>query len=128
MWTDTSMSDDRPGAGFGSEQGKTPPPSGAVTDIERLRDQILACDRELIRVLGQRRDLVREVGELKASLGFPVTDPQREATVVRRAAELARTAGLDEELVRDLIWKIMASARDQQNSPAGGSVSEQEGR
>ena len=126
MWTGTSMSDGQPDAGAGSGPGATSPPPSPETDIKRLRDQILACDQELIRVLARRRELVREIGALKASLGFPVTDPQREATVVRRAAELARAAGLDEELVRDLIWKIMASARDQQNSPARGSDSKRE--
>ena len=87
--------------------------------LERLRGEILDCDRELLRILGRRRDLVHEIGRLKAALGFPVTDPQREAAVVRRAAELARASGLDEELVRDLIWKIMASSRDQQYAPEG---------
>ena len=43
-----------------------------------------------------------------------MTDPQREAAVVRRAAVLARDCGLDEELVRDLIWKVIASARAKQ--------------
>ena len=85
--------------------------------LKRLRHEILDCDRELVRILGRRRDLVHEVGRLKAALGAPVTDPRREAVVVRRAAVLARESSLDEELVRDLIWKIMASSRDQQYSP-----------
>ncbi len=85
--------------------------------LERLRNEILDCDRERVRIVGGRRDLVREIGRLKEALGFPVTDPQREAAVVRRAAELARASGLDEELVRDLIWKIMASSRDLQYAP-----------
>ena len=88
------------------------------TELERLRDEILACDRELVRVLARRRDLVREVGALKTRLGRQVTDPRREAVVVRRAATLARSAGVDEELVRNLIWQIMASARKQQSPPA----------
>lgn len=74
----------------------------------------MECDRELVEVLRRRRDLVREVGALKASLGFPVTDPRHEARVVRRAAELAREAGLDEELIRNLVWSIMSAARSQQ--------------
>ena len=41
-------------------------------------------------------------------------DAAREAAVVRRAAALARDAGIDEELVRDVIWRIMASAREEQ--------------
>ncbi len=86
-------------------------------ELERLRDRILACDRELVRILARRKDLVREVGALKVRLGRQVTDPGREAIVVRRAARLARSAGVDEELVRNLIWQIMASARRQQYPP-----------
>ncbi len=87
--------------------------------LELLRDRIMACDRELVEVLQRRRDLVREIGALKARMGVPVTDPRREAQVVRRAAQLARAAGLDEELVRNLIWSIMSAARSQQHDPAG---------
>ena len=99
--------------GPGSEGAGSP----AAGELERLREEILDCDHELIRVLARRRDLVREVGALKARHGLQVTDPKREAAVVRRAATLARNAGVDEELVRNLIWKIMASAREQQHAP-----------
>ena len=79
-----------------------------------LRDAVLQCDRKLIEILARRRDLVIRIGDLKKRRGLPVTDPQREAAVVRRAAVLARDSGLDEELVRDLIWKVIASARTRQ--------------
>ena len=82
--------------------------------LERLRRDITDCDRELIAVVRRRLDLAKEVGEVKAGLGIPVTDPRREAAVVRRAAELARQAGLDEELIRSLIWQVMSSARARQ--------------
>ena len=55
-----------------------------------------------------------EIGRTKAELGLPVMDPAREAAVVRRVAALAREKGVDEELARDVIWKIMASARETQ--------------
>lgn len=92
--------------------------------MDRLRERIMECDRELVEVLRRRRDLVREVGVLKASLGIPVTDPQREAQVVRRAAELAREADLDEELIRNLIWSIMSAARIQQTAPGKPGMEE----
>lgn len=111
------MSDDRH-----EKRGTGPPPEASAsgnTDLERLREEILACDRELVRVLARRKELVREVGVLKARLGRQVTDPGREAEVARRAATLARSSGVDEELVRNLIWQIMAAARKQQYpSPA----------
>lgn len=83
-------------------------------ELARLRDEILQCDRNLVAVMARRRALVHRIGAAKRRMGLPVTDPAREATVARRAAEMAREAGLDEELVRDLVWKLMAAARAEQ--------------
>ena len=82
--------------------------------LAELRSAIEALDAELVRLVGERRALVLEVGRLKSELGMPVLDPNREAAVVRRAAALAREAGEDEELVRDVIWRIIAAARYEQ--------------
>jgi chorismate mutase len=80
--------------------------------LEELRTQIEAVDRELVMLIGKRRDLVLEVGRAKEQLGRPVLDPTQEAKVVRRAAEIARELDIDEELTRDVIWRIIAAARD----------------
>lgn len=71
----------------------------------------MKLDDDLIQLIGRRRDLVLEIGKLKEELGLPVMDPAREANVVRRAAEQSRKLGVDEELTRDVIWRIIASAR-----------------
>lgn len=90
----------------------------AEARLEELRTRIRALDEELITLVGRRRDLVLEIAEAKEELGLPVLDPSQEARVVRRAAELARELGVDEELTRDVIWRIMASARDAQEGRA----------
>ncbi len=82
--------------------------------LEELRTLIESIDRELVALIGKRRDLVIEVGRAKEALGLPVMDPPQEAKVVRRAAEIARDLGVDEELTRDVIWRIIAAARDAQ--------------
>jgi chorismate mutase len=82
--------------------------------LEGLRERIRALDRELIRLVGDRRALALEIGSVKEALGLPVLDPAQEARVVRRAAETARELGVDEEVTRDVIWRIIASARDAQ--------------
>jgi chorismate mutase len=82
--------------------------------LEELRARIVELDEELVDLIGERRSLVQEIGRIKAELGLPVLDPAREAAVVRRAAALARDKEIDEELVRDVIWRIMASAREEQ--------------
>lgn len=91
-----------------------PADTDAQQRLDELRARIRAVDEELVRVVGRRRDLVVEIGRAKAELGLPVLDPSQEARVVRRAAEIARTLNVDEELTRDVIWRIIASARDEQ--------------
>lgn len=86
----------------------------AAERLAELRERIIALDEAIVELVGERRDLVLEVGRLKAALGLPVLDPRREAEVVRRAARMARERGVDEEVVRDVIWRIIASARDVQ--------------
>jgi chorismate mutase len=86
--------------------------------LEELRTQIEALDRDLVTLIGKRRELVVEIGRAKAELGRPVLDPPQEAKVVRRAAEIARELGVDEELTRDVIWRIIAAARDAQEGRA----------
>jgi len=83
-------------------------------ELDRLRARIRDVDQELVRLVGERRDLAIAIGRAKQALGLPVLDPPQEARVVRRAAELAREAGVDEEAVRDVLWRIIASARDAQ--------------
>ena len=98
-------------------ESQTPPGPQGSPDQERLtdvRERIMVLDDELIRLIGERRDLVLEAGRIKEALGLPVMDPAREAIVVRRAAERARELGVDEELARDVVWRIIASARSAQ--------------
>lgn len=88
-------------------------------NLDELRDRIIELDDELIRLIGARRDVVLEIGRMKRELGLPVMDPAREARVVRRVAERSRELGVDEELTRDVIWRIISSARDTQNERTG---------
>ncbi len=83
--------------------------------FEELRERIIAVDDEIIKLIGERRDLALEIGRIKESLGLPILDPAREARVVRRVAERARALGVDEELARDVIWRILSSSRQTQS-------------
>src|SRR5690606_23241313 len=89
-------------------------PARQHEELDRLRERIQAVDRELVGLVGERRDLALQIGKLKEALGLPVLDPPQEARVVRRAAEMARELGTDVELVRDVIWRIVAAARSAQ--------------
>lgn len=82
--------------------------------LQELRRRISEVDDRLIQVIGERRAIAVEIGRLKEGLGLPVMDPGREARVVRDAAARARALGVDEEMTRDVIWRIISSARSTQ--------------
>ncbi|MBI4519507.1 MAG: chorismate mutase [Gemmatimonadetes bacterium] len=90
--------------------------------LRELRDQIAELDAGLVRLIGERRRLAIEIGVVKSTLGLPVLDPQREAEVVRHAAAMARELGVDEELTRDVLWRIIASARSAQSVNSGNQA------
>ena len=98
----------------GQPDGPGGQPDGPRVELDGLREEIRALDAELVDLVDRRRDLAIRIGRLKTELGLPVMDPSQEARVVRRAAEIARDAGVDEEMIRDIVWRIIASARDAQ--------------
>jgi chorismate mutase len=80
-------------------------------ELQRLRGDIERIDREIIALLAERVKLAREVGVAKRAAALPVLDPSREAAVVRRAGQLARELGVDEEDVRYIFWHVIGLAR-----------------
>ncbi len=94
-------------------------------ELDTLRDRIMELDDEIIRLIGERRTLAVEIGRVKQELGLPVLDPPREARVVRRVAVRARELGVDPELARDVIWRIISSTRQAQSGePSWGGSGE----
>ncbi len=85
-------------------------------ELQRLRERIAELDDRLVRTISERRNLNIAVGQLKAAMGLPVLDPAQEAKVVRNAANRARELGVDEEMMRDVMWRIIAFARNVQEA------------
>ena len=88
--------------------------------LVRLREVMSEVTDRLIELMGERRSLAIEIGRVKKELGLPVLDPAREARMVRQAAERARELDVDPEMARDIIWRIIASAREAQGGSRPG--------
>jgi len=94
----------------------------ADVELLKLRLEIDAVDRAIVEAVGMRVLLGTRIGEIKKERGLPVLDPAREAAVVRRAAERARDAGLDEEAVREIFWRLIGLSRRTQRDEPGGTL------
>ncbi|HEV7617865.1 MAG TPA: chorismate mutase, partial [Burkholderiaceae bacterium] len=78
--------------------------------LEPLREQIDAIDKQILDLLNRRARIAQEVGHLKAETNAPVFRPEREAQVLRSAAERnpGPLAGSD---VQTIFREIMSACR-----------------
>src|SRR5688572_29087047 len=84
--------------------------------LERTRAAINDVDEALIQLLAERMRLARRAQALRTEGGVGGVDPGREAKVLRLAGERARKAGLPEEPVRDVYWRIVALCTPKQDT------------
>lgn len=82
-----------------------------LMQLTALREEIELLDATLVDTIARRMTLAKEIRVVKQRAGQPVLDPAREAAVVARASARARAAGLPEDEIRALYWKLMALAR-----------------
>ncbi len=83
----------------------------AVADqLGELRRAIDASDDELVRLLSERADVVRRIGELKAAAATPTYAPDRERTILDGVAEI-NPGPLSAEHIRDIFREIISACR-----------------
>lgn len=70
-------------------------PTVVPAELGEVRASIDNIDAALVHLLAERFKCTQRVGHLKADLGLPASDPDREAQQIRRLRALAEDAGLD---------------------------------
>ena len=77
-------------------------------ELARLRGSIDNLDSALVCLLAERFKITQRGGELKAELGLPPADPQREAQQIERLRRLADEANLDPEFAEKFLTFIVS--------------------
>ena len=77
-------------------------------EILQLRASIDNIDGALTYLLAERFKITRRVGQLKAALGLPPADPERDRAQIARMKEIALTAGLDPDFAEQFREFIVA--------------------
>lgn len=77
-------------------------------ELARLRGSIDNLDSALIYLLAERFKITRRVGQLKAEVGLPPADPEREASQIERLRTVAQDAHLDPEFAEKLLNFIVS--------------------
>ena len=81
-------------------------------DLKDLRDKIDVLDTELIRLLNERADLVRDVGEIKRAGGLEIYAPEREEALLSALVAKSQKLGgrLPAESLRAIYREIMSAS------------------
>lgn len=75
--------------------------------LNHLRDQIDAVDKQILNLLAQRLALVEQVGEVKSEHGLPIYAPDREAAMLASRRAEADKIGVPPQLIEDILRRTM---------------------
>lgn len=79
--------------------------------VKTLRERVDEVDSELVRLLNERAQLVREMGAYKQEAGIPLFDPKREEEILSKVAE-ENPGPIYDSSMRDIFELIMHRIRD----------------
>ena len=89
-------------------------------ELSQLRKSIDNIDAALIHLLAERFRTTQQVGQLKATLSMPPSDPAREAAQIERLRTLAKEADLDPEFAEKFLEFILAEVIQHHQELAAG--------
>ena len=69
-----------------------------MSDIENLRDKMDEITLEMIKLLKQRTEIAKEIGDVKKNLGLNVTDEKRENILRANVVSLCKEIGIDQAI------------------------------
>ena len=78
-----------------------------AVELNELRDQIDAVDKQILDLLAERLALVEKVGEVKSEHGLPIYAPDREAAMLASRRKEAEKKGVPPQLIEDILRRTM---------------------
>ncbi|PMM03644.1 bifunctional chorismate mutase/prephenate dehydrogenase [Vibrio kanaloae] len=78
-----------------------------AVELNELRDQIDAVDKQMLDLMAQRLALVEKVGEVKSEHGLPIYVPEREAAMLASRRQEAEKIGVPPQLIEDILRRTM---------------------
>lgn len=79
--------------------------------VKTLRERVDEVDRDLVRLLNERAQIVQEIGASKQEAGIALFDPRREEEILSKVAE-ENPGPIYDSSVRDIFELILHRIRD----------------
>ena len=83
-----------------------------MSDLSKLREQIDACDDEIIAILKRRMDAVEKIGEIKRNEGGTVYRPERERQIIERLSKHCDGSKLSRAGIEAIFYEIFSLSRN----------------
>jgi chorismate mutase len=93
-------------------------PINTKADFDAGRAKIDSLDAQLIKTIGEREQIVREIGVYKAKNHIAPLQPARFQQVVDKAKEAGKKVGLSAEFIEKLMNAIHEESLKLENDPA----------
>lgn len=79
-------------------------------DLPELRQKVGELDKQILKLIADRLETTKAIGEIKQKKGLPIRDFRVEVQVLKRARERARQVGLDERVAEEISELLMRTA------------------
>ena len=76
-------------------------------NLKALRDEIDDIDSQLVTLFSKRLAVTTKVGALKSAKAMPIFAPEREAALIQQRRAQAEQAGLNGDLIEDVLRRLM---------------------
>jgi chorismate mutase/prephenate dehydrogenase len=83
-------------------------------DLEKLRRNLSAVDRQLVELIAERQKIVAEIGRSKRTTGTGTRDYKREKDVLDMGRAQAEEMGVDPDLVENLLQLLIRTSLESQ--------------
>jgi len=84
-------------------------------NLDDLRNKIDDTDSEIIKLLSERMEIVKEIGKIKKEQGLKIDQPDREASILGLRLSKAEEFGLNQTFVVKLYEVIFEEAKKLQS-------------
>ncbi|MCA0445451.1 MAG: chorismate mutase [Bacteroidetes bacterium] len=82
----------------------------SLDEMDKLRQQIDALDRQLVDLLNDRAKLANKIGEVKKTLALPVYNPKRETEVMQNVMNHSK-GPMEPAAIKRLFERIIDETR-----------------
>ena len=83
---------------------------------EELREIIREKDQEIMKLIAERTEIAKEIGQRKTEQGLPIRNPAVEELVLSRYSQFAEDAGLDPSIARKIAEAVIEQAVNSESS------------